>query len=93
MLNLDFYYCFSILMSEKNGWSIASSIVSLKKGLNWRRLSRKSMPCADIPGYLSWKLERGLGLKVFKYNMAFSSVTKLESSSSGVPSELNILFS
>lgn len=75
------------------GWAKASSIDILCLGLKTIVLFKKSIHSGVAAGNKSLKSTLFLALKLFKYSTAFSSVTKLKSSSSlGVPITENITF-
>lgn len=76
MVPFAVYSLFLSLTFCTSGCSMAWSRVILFLGLNWSDLSRRSIASGLAPGKISWKSTRFFLGKLFKYSMAFLSVTK-----------------
>jgi hypothetical protein len=72
-------------MLSNNGWFKASYKLILKYGLKTSTLFKKSMASRGEPGYFFWRSTLSVFGKESRYSIAFWSVTKLLSSSVGVP--------
>ncbi len=81
---------YGLLTLSNKGWLKASYKLILKYGLKTKILFKNSIASSGAPGYLYFIFTLYWNGKESKYSKAFWSVTKLISSSFGVPITANI---
>lgn len=84
------YSAYGLLTFSNIGWFKASSKLILKYGLKTKIFYRKSIASTGAPGYFFIRSTRSLLGNESRYSIAFWSVTKLLSSSFGVPMQKKI---